>query len=148
MLQNPTWGNFFNSNALANLFSSFIDLHAGALKDTPAGCSMSIVASCTNEIGTPTYVQSRVSGVHIYSDHAVLELNAKPPQIAAVRKGTEWIAWGALPSQSQIPQPPRHTPQAPPQLVSKPSHDRPPHLGQHPPVSQPPRIAIREKVWN
>lgn len=94
ILHNREWENLFTADALTNIFTAFIDLHAGAFKDTPAGCSTSTAAVCTNEISPKSYLQTRVSGVHIYSDHVIIEVLAKPPQIAAVRKGSEWIGYG------------------------------------------------------
>jgi hypothetical protein len=94
VLRNPAWINFFTEDALYNFFSSFNDLHAGGFKDTPTGCSTTKAAVCTNEVSPMTYVQTKVSAVHIYQDHAVIEVPAKKPRIAAVRKGTEWIGYG------------------------------------------------------
>lgn len=91
VLQNPTWNSFFNKDSLTNLFTSFNDLHLGSFKDTPSGCSTRAADVCTNEISPMTHLQSRVSGVHIYKDRAVIEVPAVPPRIAATRKGTEWI---------------------------------------------------------
>jgi len=93
VLKNSAWGSFFTADSLTNFFSSFIDLHVGDFKDTPTGCSTTAAAVCTNEITPLTHLQSRVSGVHIYNDHAIIEVAAVPPRIAATRKGTEWIAY-------------------------------------------------------
>jgi len=93
-LRNPAWTNLFLVDSLTNFFSNFIDLSLGTFKDTPAGCATTAAAVCTNEISPLCHLQARVSGVHIYKDHAVIEVPASPPRIAAVRKGTEWIGYG------------------------------------------------------
>lgn len=94
VLRNPAWPTLFTNDALANFFNSFIDLHAGAFKDTPPGCSSTSAAVCTNAIEPMAWLQTRVSGVHIYQTHAVIEIPAVPPVISAVRKGTQWIEYG------------------------------------------------------
>lgn len=91
VVQNQTWGSFFTADALHNFFSNFIDLQAVAFKDTPSGCSTTTATVCTNEVTPLNHLQSRVSGVHVYKDRAVIEVPATPPRIAAVRRGTEWI---------------------------------------------------------
>lgn len=93
LLQNPAWDDLFNVDSLANMFSGFIGLHDAAFKDSPKGCSTSVAPVCTNEIKPLTHLQSRVSGVHIYKDHAIIEIPATPPRLAAVRKGTKWISY-------------------------------------------------------
>lgn len=93
VLRNPQWTNLFSADALFNFFSSFNDLHNAVLVDTPSGCAVTTASVCTNAVTPNSYVQSRVQGVHIYKDHAVIEIPAKTPWIAAVRKGTRWIEY-------------------------------------------------------
>jgi cephalosporin hydroxylase len=99
VVQNPSWGTLFTSDALTNFFSSFVSLHDGGFKDTPEGCRTTAAPVCTNEIYPLNWLQTRVSGVHVYKFYVVIEIAAAAPQIAAIRKGTEWITYsghGAL----------------------------------------------------
>jgi len=94
VLKNPEWTNLFLVDSLTNFFVNFIDLQAAVFKDTPTGCSTTADPVCTNAITPLTHLQTRVSGVHIYKDYAVIEVPAVPPQISATRKGTVWISYG------------------------------------------------------
>jgi hypothetical protein len=93
ILKNPAWGSFLQEHGLFSFFSNFIELHMGQFKDTPKGCRTTAEAKCTNAIFPRTHVQDRVSGVHIYPDHAVIEVPKKPPTIECVRRGTEWMSY-------------------------------------------------------
>lgn len=94
VLRNPAWGNFLTPAGLANFFTTFNELHAGAFLDTPTGCRTTTAAVCTNAIEPMTHTQQRITGVHIYADRAVIEVPTAPPRIEAVRKGTDWIGYG------------------------------------------------------
>jgi len=89
---NSTLPNNFLADTLIDFFSSFVGLHEFAVKEEPVSCSGIAGGVCTLSISPLTWLQSRVSGVHIYKDYAVVEVPAAPPQIMAIRKGTQWIA--------------------------------------------------------
>jgi hypothetical protein len=91
VLRNPAWQTFLNADALTNFFTTFIGLQYAVFKDTPAGCRTTADPLCKNELSPLNHLQSRVSGVHIYDDHAVIEVPEKIPEVSCVRKGTEWI---------------------------------------------------------
>lgn len=93
VLRNPKWTNLFEADSLMNFFQNFITLHGESFVDTPLGCAITTASVCTNAASPNTHTQNRVSGVHIYKDHAVIEVPATPPWIAAVRKGTEWLSY-------------------------------------------------------
>jgi len=94
VLRNPQWGNLFHADSLMNFFTNFIGLHEGTFKDDPPGCSTTMAAVCTNACNPNSHLQNRVAGVHIYKEYAIIEMAAKPPWIAAVRKGSEWMKYG------------------------------------------------------
>jgi len=93
VLKNPQWTNLFLVDSLTNFFINFNDLQQATFKDTPTGCAKTANPVCTNEITPLTHLQSRVSGVHIYKDHAVIEVPAVAPRISATRRGNIWISY-------------------------------------------------------
>lgn len=94
VLKNPQWTNLFLADSLTNFFTNFIGLHEATFKDTPTGCSTTAAPACTNAITPLSHLQSRVSGVHIFKDYAVIEVPATPQPIQATRMGTVWISYG------------------------------------------------------
>jgi len=93
VLRNPGWGPFLTGAGLTNFFAVFIHMHGSAFVDNPAGCATTAASSCTNSVQNSA-AQSAISGIHVYNDRLVVEVPASPPVIQAVRKGTEWRAYG------------------------------------------------------
>merc|ERR1719162_448050 len=77
VVRNAAWQNFLHADALTNFFTNFIGLQYAVFKDTPAGCRTTANPLCTNALNPLNHLQTRVSGVHIYSDHMVVEVPAE-----------------------------------------------------------------------
>lgn len=91
--QNAAWGPFLGETALRTIFQEFAPLHDYQMTSHPAGCHATAAAVCTAGI-TNSQSQAQILGVHIFSTMFVVEVAAQPPVIAAVRRGTEWLAYG------------------------------------------------------
>lgn len=92
-LWNGAWGPFFTPVALTNFFNTFYDLYGGVVREEPNPCHGNQVSNQCAMIATNTNLQNLVKGVHIYADHALVEVQAAPPSISAYRKGDLWIAY-------------------------------------------------------
>lgn len=86
------WGSLFSDAALKNFFNTFYELYGGKVRQEPAECHGTMKDVCAM-IATNTNYQNFVKGVHIYKNEALVELNAEPPLITAVRRGNEWIPY-------------------------------------------------------
>jgi cephalosporin hydroxylase len=95
VLRNASWGSLLTADGLTNIFHLFNGLHGGAFVHTPKGCGSTAAAVCTNRI-TNEVTQNLVEGIHIYSDRLEVDVPSpqSPPVIEAVRKGTDWMAYG------------------------------------------------------
>lgn len=91
-LVNPGWGSFHTDANLKGIFTQFGSLHASQMQANPPGCATTTAPVCTTSI-VNSQGQKSITGVHIYADRLIVEVAATPPLIAAVRKGTEWIAY-------------------------------------------------------
>lgn len=90
---NPAWGSFLAEPALKEIFTQFGSLHASNMQANPPGCATTAAPVCTTSV-VNSQGQNSISGVHVYADRLLVEVAATPPLIAAVRKGTEWLAYG------------------------------------------------------
>lgn len=106
---NTTWGSFFGLHVLPWFFNTFYGLYGGVVQEEPPRCLECTYAlglrkeplDCkeTNDanqcemLATNTHLQKLVKAVHIYQDHALVEVHMSPPHIAAYRKGDVWIPY-------------------------------------------------------
>mmetsp|Transcript_44061 Transcript_44061/g.136513 ORF Transcript_44061/g.136513 Transcript_44061/m.136513 type:complete len:357 (-) Transcript_44061:363-1433(-) len=91
-MQNPAWGYFLAEPALRTIFATFAPLHDYRMVSHPAGCERTAAAVCTVGIMN-SQSQAQIVGVHIYPTYLAVEVAAKPPVIAAVRRGTDFIPY-------------------------------------------------------
>lgn len=92
-LENSAWGaNWLTADALKNFFNTFYNIYEGVVRQEPEHCHNGMADTCAM-IVTNTEQQNLVKGVHIYKTHAIVEVHAAPPVIAAYRKGSQWIAY-------------------------------------------------------
>lgn len=92
-VQNPAWGSFLAEPALRSIFQEFAPLHDYSMISHPPGCHATAASVCTAGI-VPSQSQAQILGVHIFDSMFVVEVAPAPPTIAAVRRGTEWLAYG------------------------------------------------------
>mmetsp|Transcript_18727 Transcript_18727/g.58672 ORF Transcript_18727/g.58672 Transcript_18727/m.58672 type:complete len:358 (-) Transcript_18727:197-1270(-) len=92
-LQNPAWGDFLAEPALKSIFATFAPLHDYQMVSNPAGCESTSAAVCTVSI-VNSQSQAQIIGVHVYAKYLAVEVAAAAPVIAAVRRGSKFIAYG------------------------------------------------------
>lgn len=91
-LSNPSWGSFLTADALKNFFSTFYEMYGGQVHEQPPDCHDGMANDCAMIVAN-TKQHDMVKGVHITANQALVELHPSPPQIAAFRKGSVWIAY-------------------------------------------------------
>mmetsp|Transcript_12824 Transcript_12824/g.39726 ORF Transcript_12824/g.39726 Transcript_12824/m.39726 type:complete len:358 (-) Transcript_12824:63-1136(-) len=92
-LQNPAWGDFLAEPAMRSIFATFAPLHDYEMRAHPVGCESTSAAVCTVGI-VNSQAQAQIVGVHVYAKYLAVEVAATPPVIAAVRRGSKFIAYG------------------------------------------------------
>lgn len=92
-IENAAWGSFLSEAAMKIIFDSLAPMHDSSMYDTPAGCATTAAAVCTNAVRN-SQSQAQMISVTIYPTRAIVEVAPKAPTIQAVRRGTQWLAYG------------------------------------------------------
>jgi len=92
-IENAAWGSFLSEATMKAIFDQLAPMHDSQMVSNPAGCATTADPVCTNAVQN-SESQAKMISVTIYPTRAIVEVASAPPTIQAVRRGTQWIAYG------------------------------------------------------